>query len=859
MAPVPACLDKPMTPYEQVTHQLIGQIGRSCEKLTYWRKELGTEREKERTLREQVLSKHSEMFAGASRVISAMKKMLDARKAVCADADGRRALGREGKSLDFAGNLGTRGEAMKVQALLRGRSDAREAPQRRSYSPRAGSGSRSSRAEPQAERQRRASLATPQNPKRSRVPGGTTPKSQKKSRSPPPPPGARSAAATGAAFFDSPVIAAAAPFGGATAAVATASDNDQLCVMSARLNADVLTGTWAYTDGGAVAGTFQYDVSQSVESRGGVHVMDLNGSFSLDTKSAVSDQLELAVRADGRVGGKGKSKCGAYAVLGEATSDGALILRKFVGASAKAIKAASSVAPPTFFDSPVKAPRLRATERKVYSEALGSADDDDEPYDDDDDDESSESDGIFETASSAAPPAAAPPDLLRGLTRGGPAPPPPPPPVVGTDAADDALARAAALRRSGCTRNSTAAAVAREDEGSDDDDDVATRGPTRGHPSPLQTWRPPVVTPVAPTAPAAPSDYDGAAAWASKALEGLDALDDLGGFVRGVAASATRAVEPTAVPAPSESGAAGYGAPIGVGGDTPGGGTALENVALAPVLRAAEPPSGPRGAVNSGCAPVAPAAPMGTSPTIVAPAPAAPAPAPPTVVAPPEAAPAPFFAPAPAAPAFDGAPAAPAFGGAPAASFDATGAFGAAAPAPAPTTSLSAEDLECMTPEQQQMHAEILRMTRRLEASIAADASVRLAVPASAAAATAPSVGVPSSGLALAALAPRRFDEAGEGFAAVFDDDFDDLGGLDALDDLGGLDALDDLVGLDTPSGLNVCDDGLDVLGGLGGLDVGAESHSRSRSCSPRPSLGSRLEAQIRGIGGQSPGDDDDL
>ena len=65
------------------------------------------------------------------------------------------------------------------------------------------------------------------------------------------------------------------------------------------------------------------------------------------------------------------------------------------------------------------------------------------------------------------------------------------------------LARAAALRRSGCTRNSTAAAVAREDEGSDDDDDVATRGPTRGHPSPLQTWRPPVVTPVAPTAPAA--------------------------------------------------------------------------------------------------------------------------------------------------------------------------------------------------------------------------------------------------------------------------------------------------------------------------------------------------------------------
>jgi len=168
MAVVPACLDKPMTPYEQAGHQLIGQIRRSCESFTYWRKELGAERAKERTLREQVLTLHSESFAGAGRVAAAMKQMLDARKAVCADADGRRALGREGKSLDFAGSLGTRGEAMKVQALLRGRSDAREAPQRRSYSPRAGSGSPqrrsyspragsgSPRPEPQAERQRRA-------------------------------------------------------------------------------------------------------------------------------------------------------------------------------------------------------------------------------------------------------------------------------------------------------------------------------------------------------------------------------------------------------------------------------------------------------------------------------------------------------------------------------------------------------------------------------------------------------------------------------------------------------------------------------------------------------------------------------
>jgi len=60
-----------------------------------------------------------------------------------------------------------------------------------------------------------------------------------------------------------------------TAAEEVFDDEDLICVMRAKLSADELTGTWAFTDGGAEAGTLRYKNVQDGDERG-VRVMLLS-------------------------------------------------------------------------------------------------------------------------------------------------------------------------------------------------------------------------------------------------------------------------------------------------------------------------------------------------------------------------------------------------------------------------------------------------------------------------------------------------------------------------------------------------------------------------------------------------------
>ena len=66
-----------------------------------------------------------------------------------------------------------------------------------------------------------------------------------------------------------------------TAAEEVFDDEDLICVMRAKLSADELTGTWAFTDGGAEAGTLRYKNVQDGDERG-VRVVHLRGSFSTE-------------------------------------------------------------------------------------------------------------------------------------------------------------------------------------------------------------------------------------------------------------------------------------------------------------------------------------------------------------------------------------------------------------------------------------------------------------------------------------------------------------------------------------------------------------------------------------------------
>lgn len=123
-----------------------------------------------------------------------------------------------------------------------------------------------------------------------------------------------------------------------TAAEEVFDDEDLICVMRAKLSADELTGTWAFTDGGAEAGTLRYKNVQDGDERG-VRVVHLRGSFSTEDQPAVSDQLQLHLRPDGTVDGRGKNRFCAYVVAGEARENGALTLRKLTGKKARAAAA----------------------------------------------------------------------------------------------------------------------------------------------------------------------------------------------------------------------------------------------------------------------------------------------------------------------------------------------------------------------------------------------------------------------------------------------------------------------------------------------------------------------------------------